>query len=102
MGDFILQVLQAQVEGRGDGLLCRAVRFWYANWNGSSDGGSLEVMWSFTSLSKHFIMMEVSATGRRSGFLRHWYDGGKLETGWDNSLNQRGVKEVGEAIHRHL
>ncbi len=39
---------------------------WYANWNGSSDGGSLEMMWSFTTLSKHFIMMGVSATGRRS------------------------------------
>ena len=39
---------------------------WYANWNGSSDGGSLEVIWFFTTLSKHFIMMEVSATGQRS------------------------------------
>ena len=27
-------------------------------------GGGLEMMWSFTSLSKHFIMIGVSVTGR--------------------------------------
>lgn len=39
---------------------------WYANWNRSRDGGSLEIMWSFTTLSKHFIIMGVSATDRWS------------------------------------
>merc|ERR1712035_163550 len=41
----------------------------YANWNGSNDGGRMEMMWSLTTLSKHFMMVEVSATGRKS--LRH-------------------------------
>ena len=36
----------------------------YANWSGSRVSGRVEVIWSLTSLSKHFMMTEVSATGR--------------------------------------
>ena len=35
----------------------------YANWNGSSVVGRLDVIWALTNLSKHFIMMGVSAMG---------------------------------------
>jgi len=36
----------------------------YANSRGSKVSGSVEQVWVLTSLSKHFIMMVVSATGR--------------------------------------
>ena len=34
----------------------------YANWNGSKDGESMEMMRPLTTLSKHFMMVDVSAT----------------------------------------
>ncbi len=36
----------------------------YANWSGSSVLGMLVLMFCMTSLSKHFIMIGVSAMGR--------------------------------------
>ncbi len=36
----------------------------YANWNGSSVLGRLVLMLCITSLSKHFVMIGVSAMGR--------------------------------------
>ncbi len=36
---------------------------WYANWSGSSVLGRLVLMMCMTNLSKHFIMIGVSAMG---------------------------------------
>ncbi len=36
----------------------------YANWSGSSVLGRLDLIWCMTNLSKHFIMIGVSAMGR--------------------------------------
>lgn len=36
---------------------------WYANWRGSNVGGRMEVMCSFISLSKRFIIVGVRAAG---------------------------------------
>ncbi|XP_032879418.1 unconventional myosin-X-like [Amblyraja radiata] len=56
-------MFQAQVEYGGYGVLCGAV--WPVSKLGRVKcGGSLDVIWSLTSLSKHFIIMGVSATGR--------------------------------------
>ena len=37
-----------------------------ANWKGSRVGGRMDLLCDMTSLSKHFTMMGVSATGRQS------------------------------------
>ena len=63
VGVFLLQVRQAQVDNGGDDILCRAVGA-VSKLERVEEGGGLFVMWLFTSLSKHFIMMGVSATGR--------------------------------------
>ncbi len=36
----------------------------YANWSGSRVLGRLDLIWCMTNLSKHFIMIGVSAMGR--------------------------------------
>ena len=36
----------------------------YANWKGSREGGSTDLMCSMTNRSKHFMRIRVSATGR--------------------------------------
>lgn len=33
------------------------------------------------------------------GYIWHWYDGGSLETRWDNSLVQQGVEDVSKDQH---
>ncbi len=37
---------------------------WYANWSGSSVLGRLFLIFCMTNLSKHFIMIGVSAMGQ--------------------------------------
>lgn len=63
MSVLLLQVCKAQVKSGGDGVLSGTV-LPVGKLEGVERGGSLEVMCSFTSLSKHFIVMGVSATGR--------------------------------------
>lgn len=57
MGVLLLQVLQAQVKSSGDGILSGVVAVVCK---------SMEMIWSFSTPLKHFRMVDVSATGRKS------------------------------------
>lgn len=79
-------------------------RRWHHLWSGSTgkqtdvdrvQGTSVEMVWSFTSLSKHFIMMDVTGwLSLRQEMVDLLGTGGRFKTGWNNSLLQRGVKDV--------
>lgn len=51
------------MQSGGDGIISAEVRL-VGKLEGSGMGGSLEMMCTFTSLSKHFIVMGVSAMGQ--------------------------------------
>ena len=62
MSVFLLQVCKAQVKSGGDGIPSGAV--WPGGkLEGVKRGREPEVMCSFTSLSKHFVIIGVSAMG---------------------------------------
>lgn len=67
VGIPLLQVYQAQMKMEMTSSVERLGL--YANWNGLNDGGSIETMWSLTTLLKHFMIVDVSATEQKS--LRH-------------------------------
>lgn len=81
---LLLQVWEAQVKNGGDGILSAVV--WQV---GQLEGvkcvgvvvGRLEVMCYFTSLSKHFIMIGVSAMGWKSlsDVIWHFLGTGMIE-----------------------
>ena len=54
---------------------------WYAHWSGSRVSGMMELICSITSLSKHFMITDVSATWNRN-------DDGLLKTYGDFRLGQ--------------
>lgn len=69
-------------------------------WNQRQPGGnvgSLEMKWSFTSLLKHFIMIEcyraVVIQGGDCGCFGHWHYCSSLKTWWYCSLLQRSVED---------
>lgn len=60
---FGLQVTEGWVESSGDSIVSQAVGL-ICKLVGSSSRGRIDLMWCMTSRLKHFMMMEVTATGR--------------------------------------